>query len=183
MVAMRPLSRCVMAPVSVASWAKAPCVPALWQPRMNAIPPVAAPMHCAMPWPVVSLPMSFSPSQMYNVMDLCLGCKACKSECPSAVDMAKIKAEYLVHYYQHNGLPLFNRLMGLLPTLNPLLYRLARPLIPLINWGIKTFPARANHGTDRCASGALFAPLCRGNIRDVVPETVTRSSHRPSSSL
>ena len=67
----------------------------------------------------------FSPD-LYGVMDLCLGCKACKSECPSSVDMARIKAEYLTHYYQRNGLPLFNRLMGLLPTLNDVLYRAAR---------------------------------------------------------
>lgn len=71
--------------------------------------------------------------QLYGVLDLCLGCKACKSECPSAVDMAKIKAEYLVHYYKHNGLPLFNRMMGLLPTLNALLFRLAPALVPLVN--------------------------------------------------
>jgi FAD/FMN-containing dehydrogenase/Fe-S oxidoreductase len=69
----------------------------------------------------------------YDVLDLCLGCKACKSECPSAVDMAKIKAEYLVHYYRQNGLPLFNRLMGMLPQLNDLLYRLGKPLIPVVN--------------------------------------------------
>ena len=43
--------------------------------------------------------------QMYEVMDLCIGCKACKSECPSGVDMARIKAEFLVHYYARNGLP------------------------------------------------------------------------------
>lgn len=81
-------------------------------------------------------------TEMYGVMDLCLGCKACKSECPSAVDMAKIKSEYLVHYYKHNGLPWFNRLMGWLPTLNTLLYRLPEPVLgPLtsfINWGIKS---------------------------------------------
>jgi Fe-S oxidoreductase len=80
-------------------------------------------------------------TEMYGVMDLCLGCKACKSECPSAVDMAKIKAEYLVHYYQHNGLPLFNRLMGWLPTINALLYRLPKPvsatMAGLINWGMQ----------------------------------------------
>ncbi|MXX26789.1 MAG: FAD-binding protein [Caldilineaceae bacterium SB0668_bin_21] len=84
----------------------------------------------------------FSP-QMYDVMDLCIGCKACKSECPSAVDMARIKAEYLVHYYDRNGLPLFNRLMGLLPTLNRMLYRFGRPLVPLVNWGMKSAPAKA----------------------------------------
>jgi Fe-S oxidoreductase len=75
---------------------------------------------------------------MYEVMDLCLGCKACKSECPSSVDLAKIKAEYLVHYYRHNGLPLFNRMMGLLPTLNELLYKLAPALTPLVNWTLKS---------------------------------------------
>ena len=84
----------------------------------------------------------FSP-EMYDVMDLCIGCKACKSECPSAVDMARIKAEYLVHYYGHNGLPLFNRLMGLLPTLNGLLFRYGRPLIPLVNWSLKAAPVKA----------------------------------------
>ena len=71
--------------------------------------------------------------EMYDVMDLCLGCKACKSECPSSVDMAKIKSEFLVHYYHENGLPLFNRLMGLLPTINELLFRFGRPLIPVVN--------------------------------------------------
>ena len=84
----------------------------------------------------------FSP-QMYGVMDLCIGCKACKSECPSAVDMARVKAEYLVHYYARNGLPLFNRLMGLLPTLNALLFRYGRPLIPLVNRSLRTAPVKA----------------------------------------
>lgn len=69
---------------------------------------------------------------MADVMDLCLGCKACKSECPSSVDMARIKAEFLVHYYHKHGLPLFNRLMGALPRLNDLLYHAAPPLTPLL---------------------------------------------------
>ncbi len=76
--------------------------------------------------------------EMYGVMDLCLGCKACATECPSAVDMAKIKAEYLVHYYHANGLPWFNRLMGWLPKINKLLFRLAPGLIPGVNWGLRT---------------------------------------------
>ncbi|MCB9139666.1 MAG: FAD-binding protein [Caldilineaceae bacterium] len=74
----------------------------------------------------------FAP-EMKEVMGLCLGCKACKSECPSAVDMAKIKAEYMVHYHRVNGTPLFNRLMGLLPTLDGLLFRLGKPMIPAVN--------------------------------------------------
>lgn len=81
-------------------------------------------------------------AELYDVMDLCLGCKACKSECPSAVDMAKIKAEYLVHYYQRNGLPLFNRMMGWLPTLNELLFKFPSPVIDLVNWGLRSAPAK-----------------------------------------
>jgi FAD/FMN-containing dehydrogenase/Fe-S oxidoreductase len=43
--------------------------------------------------------------EIYEVMSLCLSCKACKSECPSNVDMAKLKAEFLQHYYDANGVP------------------------------------------------------------------------------
>lgn len=81
--------------------------------------------------------------ELADVLDLCLGCKACKTECPSSVDMAKIKSEYLVHYYRHNGLPIFNRLMGMLPTINDLMYRLAPGLAPIVNWGLKTPAAKA----------------------------------------
>jgi FAD/FMN-containing dehydrogenase/Fe-S oxidoreductase len=47
----------------------------------------------------------FDHKEIYDVMDLCLSCKACKSECPSNVDMAKLKAEFLQHYYEANGVP------------------------------------------------------------------------------
>ena len=82
---------------------------------------------------------------MAEVMDLCLGCKACKSECPSSVDMARIKAEFLVHYYHKHGLPLFNRLMGMLPQLNTLLYRapaLTPLLVPALNGVLQSRPFR-----------------------------------------
>ncbi len=74
----------------------------------------------------------FAP-EMAGVLDLCLGCKACKSECPSSVDMARIKAEYLVHYHARHGLPLFNRLMGMLPALNDALWRWAPWGAPALN--------------------------------------------------
>ena len=48
----------------------------------------------------------FDHKEIYEVMDLCLSCKACKSECPSNVDIAKLKAEFLQHYYDANGIPL-----------------------------------------------------------------------------
>jgi FAD/FMN-containing dehydrogenase/Fe-S oxidoreductase len=50
--------------------------------------------------------------EIYDVMDLCLSCKGCKSECPSNVDMAKLKAEFLQHYYDANGVPLRSRLIA-----------------------------------------------------------------------
>jgi FAD/FMN-containing dehydrogenase/Fe-S oxidoreductase len=48
----------------------------------------------------------FDHEELYRVMDLCLSCKACKSECPSNVDIAKLKAEFLQHYYESNPVPL-----------------------------------------------------------------------------
>src|SRR5688500_18846830 len=54
----------------------------------------------------------FDHEEIHEVMDLCLSCKACKSECPSNVDMAKLKAEWLQHYYDANGVPFRSRLIA-----------------------------------------------------------------------
>ncbi|HEX5624818.1 MAG TPA: FAD-binding and (Fe-S)-binding domain-containing protein, partial [Saprospiraceae bacterium] len=48
---------------------------------------------------------------LQDVLDLCLSCKACKSECPSNVDMAKLKSEVLHHQQKKNGLKLSDRLI------------------------------------------------------------------------
>src|SRR5690349_8959309 len=45
-------------------------------------------------------------------MDLCLSCKGCKSECPSNVDVAKLKAEFMQHYYDANGIPFRSKLIA-----------------------------------------------------------------------
>jgi len=47
-----------------------------------------------------------------EVLDLCLSCKGCKSECPSSVDMAKLKAEFLNGYYRVHGVPLRSKLIA-----------------------------------------------------------------------
>jgi FAD/FMN-containing dehydrogenase/Fe-S oxidoreductase len=54
----------------------------------------------------------FNHKEIYEVMDLCLSCKACKSECPSNVDMAKLKAEFLQQYHDANGVPFRSKLIA-----------------------------------------------------------------------
>jgi FAD/FMN-containing dehydrogenase/Fe-S oxidoreductase len=54
----------------------------------------------------------FDHEELLQILDLCLSCKACKSECPSNVDMAKLKAEVLQHYYESNPVPLRTRLIA-----------------------------------------------------------------------
>ncbi len=60
----------------------------------------------------------FNHKELYEVLDKCISCKACKTECPSSVDMAKLKAEFLQHYYDSNGIPLRTKLFANLAYLN-----------------------------------------------------------------
>lgn len=50
-------------------------------------------------------PTGMTSKELYKTLDLCLSCQACMTECPSAVDMSKLKAEFLHGYYQAHGLP------------------------------------------------------------------------------
>ncbi|MCJ7733473.1 MAG: FAD-binding protein [Anaerolineales bacterium] len=50
-------------------------------------------------------PNGMTSKELYQTLDLCLSCQACMTECPSAVDMSKLKAEFLYQYYQAHGLP------------------------------------------------------------------------------
>ncbi len=54
----------------------------------------------------------FNSEEVKEVMDLCLSCKGCKSECPSNVDVGKLKAEFTHQYYQMNGVPFRTQLIG-----------------------------------------------------------------------
>jgi FAD/FMN-containing dehydrogenase/Fe-S oxidoreductase len=76
---------------------------------------------------------------LHDVLDLCLECKACKTECPLSVDMASLKAEFLSHYHAHHGVPLRARLFGHVRTLN----RVGAALAPVSNWIAGARPARA----------------------------------------
>jgi len=60
----------------------------------------------------------FDDENLLDVLDLCLSCKGCKSECPSNVDMAKLKAETLQQYHDKKGIKLRSRLIGNTPKIN-----------------------------------------------------------------
>jgi FAD/FMN-containing dehydrogenase/Fe-S oxidoreductase len=54
----------------------------------------------------------FAHDEIADVMDLCLSCKGCKSECPSNVDMGKLKQEWQYQYYKEKGVPFRSRIIG-----------------------------------------------------------------------
>ena len=58
--------------------------------------------------------------EIYDILDLCIGCKGCKSECPSGVDIAKIKSEFLQHWYDKHGVPLRTLLIAYISSFNRL---------------------------------------------------------------
>jgi Fe-S oxidoreductase len=69
---------------------------------------------------------------MRDTMALCLSCKGCKRECPTGVDMARMKIEFLHHYKKRHGLSARDRLIAYLPRYAPYAARLA-PLLNLRN--------------------------------------------------
>ena len=72
---------------------------------------------------------ALSSDAMRETMDLCVGCKGCKHECPTGIDMAKMKIEFLHHYHQRHARSLKDRLIAYLPRYATL----AAGLGPLLN--------------------------------------------------
>ncbi|AZL60012.1 FAD-binding oxidoreductase [Tabrizicola piscis] len=84
-------------------------------------------------------PDAISSPELKESMALCVGCKACRHECPTGVDMAKMKIEVLHHHHSRHGLPLRDRLVAFLPRYAPVVARLRwlanlRDRVPGLAW-------------------------------------------------
>jgi len=75
----------------------------------------------------------FEDEFIHEVLDLCIGCKGCKRDCPSGVDMAKLKTEVKHEYHQREGVPLRDKLFANVETL----YSLGSTFAPLSNLATK----------------------------------------------
>ena len=104
-------------------------------------------------------PNRFNHKEIKEVMDLCLACKGCKAECPSNVDVAKLKMEFLYQYQKENGTPLRSWLVGHFASISslasyvPFLYNLVMgtPFLRRLSNQLvgfhpdRTMPLLANH--------------------------------------
>jgi FAD/FMN-containing dehydrogenase/Fe-S oxidoreductase len=79
--------------------------------------------------------------EMRETMELCISCKGCRRECPTGVDMARMKIEFLAHYRKRHALSRRDRLIAYLPRYAPY----AAPFAPLLNLRNR-FPALARVG-------------------------------------
>lgn len=78
----------------------------------------------------------FKSEILREVVDSCLACKGCKSECPSNVDMTRIRSELLQHFYDKNGMPLKTNLISRLSTINKLVSPFASIYNSILSVGI-----------------------------------------------
>src|SRR5262249_1813963 len=75
----------------------------------------------------------FTGQELHDVLDLCLECKGCKAECPSNVDMAKLKYEFLAHYNEAKGASLRSRMFANIHGFS----RIASVAPSLANWSLR----------------------------------------------
>ncbi|MBV8354757.1 MAG: 4Fe-4S dicluster domain-containing protein, partial [Candidatus Eremiobacteraeota bacterium] len=71
-------------------------------------------------------PGAFTSDRMHEVLDLCVSCKACRRECPTGVDMARMKIEFLSHYHRSHRVGLGTWAVASLPRVAPALHYVRR---------------------------------------------------------
>jgi Fe-S oxidoreductase len=105
----------------------------------------------------------FSEEFVHEVLDLCVGCKGCKRDCPSGVDMAKLKAEVKHEYHQRHGLSVRDRLFANVETV----LWLGSTFAPLSNWAMD-LPSvdRLMEGAVGIARERSFPAFRRTTFRD-----------------
>ena len=136
---------------------------------------------------------SLSDKRLYDVLDLCLECKGCAAECPSNVDMAKLKYEFMNQYHKTHGFPIRSQIFGNIGSLS----RFGSFFAPLSNWANRIPQVRrmmeAQVGIDRRRelppfAGQTFVQWFRSrggspdgaNLRGQVvlfPDTFTNYNH------
>ena len=100
--------------------------------------------------------------RMFEAMDLCIECKACKSECPSGVDVAKMKFEFLSQYYRQHRVPIRTQLFARADLIS----RFGSALAPVSNWMLNSpLKPLVNHVLG-VASERSFPTFARQNFWD-----------------
>lgn len=121
--------------------------------------------------------------EVHDALDLCLECKACKAECPSQVDMAKLKYEFLQHYYDAHGTPLSAIALGSAAKVAPL----GSALAPIANFFLPMAPVRwlieKTAGIDRRRVMPPYARQTFGAWRKGHDKTRTRTTEKPKIAL
>ncbi len=110
----------------------------------------------------------FSDHDVLSLLDTCLSCKGCMRECPSSVDLTKIKAEYLQQHYDRHHIPLRTLLTGYMPELE----HIAASTIPHIyNYILRTGLAHRLMGFDR------RRPLPQISVEGVIAPSKTKQQN------
>ena len=123
-------------------------------------------------------PEGLAVPELYQTLDFCLSCQACMNECPSAVDMSKLKAEFLYQFYQANGVPFRSWFFANIAGVS----KLAQPFSTLANLILKSplsklvsllgiHPARSFPPYAR----QTFTRWYENNHLDTVPQPISKA--------